>query len=289
MNDEVRHVNHPSGSVALTSRGNPTSTYQMRNPMRRLADACATELDVHCYFQHAACADLVPRGAAVLDVCCGRGLLIPFLHYRKRGPSVYVGVDIEPKNATWARGRDPRLESRSAPDWSFDCVFVQAEAARMVSQVRSAHDAGFGFVAYQSAIEHMHPAEQRASLAQAAALAAPGALLYLTFPVTSEGGGGDGPRYAVHCYEPKLSEVRQWLSAAGWREREVVGLCTVAGSFRAGLRGAELELAERLYRVLPREQALPAIAALFPSCATEVAVVAWRDAATPQGVAEEVP
>ena len=52
------------------------TTYQMRNCFRQFFDGVASELDVHCYFQHAFAADLCPKSGRVLDVCCGRGLLI---------------------------------------------------------------------------------------------------------------------------------------------------------------------------------------------------------------------
>ncbi len=79
----------------------------MRNPFRQFADGMASELDEHCYWQHAFAADLCKAGGRVLDVCCGRGLLIPFLRYRAK-PSLYVGVDLHPANAPWREGADPR-------------------------------------------------------------------------------------------------------------------------------------------------------------------------------------
>src|ERR1700734_225930 len=94
------------------------TTYQMRNPFRQFADGVASELDVHCYFQHAAAADLCPPVGRVLDVCCGRGLLIPFLRYRGT-PRLYIGVDIDEDNAKWTEGADPRQEEKIKTDWGF--------------------------------------------------------------------------------------------------------------------------------------------------------------------------
>lgn len=115
------------------------TTYQMRNCFRQFADSAASELDVHCYFQHAYAADLCPKGGAVLDVCCGRGLLIPFLRYRAEC-SLYVGVDIHPQNARWKDGADPRRESRQKTDWGFERIFVHSNVAEMAEPVLTATD-----------------------------------------------------------------------------------------------------------------------------------------------------
>ncbi len=80
------------------------TTYQMRNFFKQFADGVISELDVHCYAQHMTAASLLPKDGVVLDVCCGRGLLIPLLRYRGKAVGGYVGVDIAPKNAVWRDG-----------------------------------------------------------------------------------------------------------------------------------------------------------------------------------------
>ncbi len=265
------------------------TTYQMRNPFRQLYDAVATELDIHCYLQHAQAADLAAPGARVLDVCCGRGLLIPFLRYRGSPPALYVGVDAAPENARWKDGADPRREAEQKKDgWGFPVRFVQATANSMAGTV-GAVLAGtgdpcslFDLIVYTSAIEHMQPAWQAASLLECAKMTHAGTVLYLTCPVTAPGRSGYEAQYAAHVYEPSEAELLQWLDAAGWVVRRRQGLCTGAKAFRARLPKAELQQAEDLYDRLPREFALVLIATLFPACAQEMAYTCTRQA--PQGV-----
>ena len=258
------------------------TTYQMRNPYQQFYDACATELDAHCYFQHAAAADLCPKGGAVLDVCCGRGLLIPMLRYRaKPQPSLYAGVDIHPANAKWSRGADPRREAQQRPDgWGFPVVFAESDVATMAEPVRRAvlnvvpDFSGFDLVVYTSAIEHMQPAAQQASLVQARKVSKAGAVMYLSCPVTHPDPSRTGydTQYAAHVYEPTLDELRSWLAFSGWRIDRYVGLCSKAGTFRKMLVGDQLAYAERIYADQPREQALCTIGYIFPQVAEEMAI-----------------
>lgn len=258
------------------------TTYQMRNCYRQFSDGVANELDAHCYFQHAAAADLCPKGGAVLDVCCGRGLLIPMLRYRaKPDPCVYVGVDIHPSNAKWKDGADPRKSATEKPDgWGFPCVFVHSDVAEMAPPTFSATRSvipdfiGFDLVVYTSAIEHMQPKGQAASLVQSRRLTKHGGKMYLSCPVTHPDPDRTGydTQYAAHVYEPTMDELLQWLAFAGWRVDRTVGLCTKATIFRERLTGAQLEYAENIYRDMPREQALPTIGYLFPDTACEVAL-----------------
>lgn len=261
------------------------TTYQMRNPFKQFFDGVASELDVHCYLQHAAAADLCGKGARVLDVCCGRGLLIPFLRYRGNAPGLYVGVDIEPKNARWKDGADPRKESVTKEGgWGFPLVFVESGVDAMAEKVRASVDRhnfgpqpfGFDLVVYTSAIEHMQPAAQAASLGECAKLSSDSTLLYLSCPITAPGRSGYDAQYAAHVYEPTEDELKDWLRSSGWRILKRTGLCTGAKAFRALLSGDDLEQAEKVYRDMPREFALPVIAHLFPRCAQEVAYVCGR-------------
>jgi 2-polyprenyl-3-methyl-5-hydroxy-6-metoxy-1,4-benzoquinol methylase len=258
------------------------TTYQMRNTFKQFADGVASELDVHCYLQHAAAADLCPKGGSVLDVCCGRGLLLPFLRYRGSAPSLYVGVDAEPRYARWKDGADPRRESaQKEGGWSFKTVFVESLVDDMFDKVHAAL-AGpdgmrlFDLIVYTSAIEHMQPTAQASSLVQCGKLAHPGTLMYLSCPITEPGRSGYDAQYAAHVYEPTEAEIATWLNQAGWRILSRTGLCTGSKTYRRLLSGRDLAEAERIYRMLPREFALPTIAALLPASAQEVAYVCGR-------------
>jgi SAM-dependent methyltransferase len=253
------------------------STYQMRNPFHQFADCVVTELDVMNFHSLAFAADLCPKGGTVLDMCCGRGLLIPFLRYRDTKAALYVGVDIEPKNAQWRDGIDPRRRGGAEKrDWGFDLRFLASSVADMVEPLTALLDRppAFDLIAYTASIEHMQPEAQRASLHQAAQVAAPGAKLYLTCPTTPEDQeDGYACQYRAHIYEPKDSELRRWLAEAGWRVDLVTGLVTKTKRIKKVLAGADLERANELMRIMPRELALPVIAKLYPETSTEKAYV----------------
>lgn len=253
------------------------TTYQMRNCFVQLADAVATELDVMCYHMHAAAADLCPAGGRVLDVCCGRGLLIPFLRYRDRKPSLYVGVDIHSTNAIWREGKDPRRPSQVKTDWGFERVFVESNVAEMSGPIIEAvGPEPFDLIVYTSAIEHMQPEAQRNSLCECGKLSKPETVLYLSCPVTESGTSGYSTQYAAHVYEPTEAELLEWLKAAGWSVARKVGLCTKTGTFRKRLKGSALQGANYLYEVMPRELALPVIATMYPQAADEMAYICRR-------------
>lgn len=253
-----------------------STTYQMRVPFHQFADAVADSLDVMNYHSLAFAADLCPKAGAVLDMCCGRGLLIPFLRYRTSQPRLYVGVDLEPKNAKWKDGIDPRRRGgETKDDWGFDLRFVEATVAEMVEPLKEAlgDEARFDLITYTASIEHMQPDAQRLSLAQAAQVAAPGATLYLTCPVTEEGRDGYDCQYRAHVYEPKDSDLRAWLEAAGWQIDQEIGLVTKVGRLRDVLDGDRWAEADRLRAAMPRDLAMVVLGQLYPEAATEKAYV----------------
>lgn len=257
------------------------TTYQMRNPMVQFGDAVARPSDLHCYAQHAHAAEMFPDGGRVLDVCCGRGLMIPFLRYvgsTRRRPSFYVGVDIHRANATWVDGDDPRRRAGvpAASDWGFPAEFVESDAAGMTGPVRAvAGDGGFDLVVYTSAIEHMQPSSQEESLLRCAELARDGAVMYLSCPVTEPGRSGYECTYRAHVYEPSEEELTGWLSRAGWVVERRIGLVTSAKRVRS-LRGPARALADQVRASCPAFLRWVAIAAAIPDAATEVAFVCRR-------------
>jgi hypothetical protein len=131
----------------------------------------------------------------------------------------------------------------------------------------------FDLIVYTSSIEHMQPASQKQSLDECRQLAKPNTTLYLTCPVTPVGQNGYNCQYAAHVYEPGSLELQRWLTSTGWKVARSIGLSTGSKHFRAVLTGTALAGAERLYQLMPREQALPTIAVMYPMAATEIAFI----------------
>ena len=270
------------------------TTYQMRNPFHQFADAVATELDAFNYFSLARAADLCPHGGKVLDLCCGRGLLLPFLRYRNRQPAAYVGVDLAIKNATWREGvnRDPRRRGKVEMNdsWVFPRIFVEGSVGegmseRVRKQLREEEifretGGSFELIVFTSAIEHMQPEVQQQALIEAAYLSYAKTRLYLTCPITEEGRSGYDCQYAAHIYEPTEKELEEWLTQAGWRITDRIGLTTKIGKLKKVLSGKDLELAKLISRRGPRAMTLPMIASIFPESATEMAFLCERNPLT---------
>ena len=55
------------------------TTYQKRNFYMQFRDGFFSNLDVMNYIQHHAVALMAKKGMNVVDVCCGRSLVLPLL------------------------------------------------------------------------------------------------------------------------------------------------------------------------------------------------------------------
>ena len=263
------------------------TTYQMRNCFHQFADGVATELDAFNYFSLARAADLCPKAGRVLDLCCGRGLLIPFLRYRNRQPSAYVGVDLKSENAAWRFpiNRDPRRRGHVEMNesWHFPRIFIEGSVgAGLTSRVlegikdeEAFQKKGFAFdlIAFTSSIEHMQPEAQREALIEASRLINLKGRMYLTCPITPEDRNGYDCQYAAHVYEPKETELKLWLAVAGWEIEEEIGLVTKITHLKKTLTPDDLNIARDMNGRGPREMMLPLLAMMFPYAATEKAYI----------------
>ena len=89
------------------------TTYQMRNFYMQFRDGFFTNLDVMNYIQHLAAAHMAKKGMNVLDVCCGRSLMLPLLRYYAKDIASYTGVDISKANIKEAMRRRNCKEPRT--------------------------------------------------------------------------------------------------------------------------------------------------------------------------------
>jgi len=196
-----------------------------------------------------------------------------------------VGVDLEPKNAIWKDGRDPRRRGKEMmnDNWVFPRIFIPGSVgAGLTSRVlegikdeEAFQKKGFAFdlIAFTSAIEHMQPEAQREALIEASRLINLKGRMYLTCPVTPEDQDGYDCQYAAHIYEPKESELKLWLNAAGWEVEEEIGLVTKITHLKKTLTPDDLRIAKDMNGRGPREQMLPLLAMMFPYAATEKAFI----------------
>jgi SAM-dependent methyltransferase len=248
------------------------TTYQMRNFYRQLGDGYFTALDVMNYIQHQQVMKWIPKNAAVLDMCCGRGLMLPLLRYHKKEIRQYVGIDIKASNATFLEKRVTNGKPIEEDYYPFPVEFVEGNVATM-NEVLDLD--WFDFIIYTASIEHMHPDAGQASLAAARECATDGAMMYVTGPNTPEGQDGYDTQYRAHVYEWKVSELEAGLRETGW---EIVHKYSLLANKKDLKKAAKnrwlLELVEDLEKVIPNEWLIPVLAPAFPDIGKEMAILA---------------
>lgn len=251
------------------------TTYQMRNFYRQFGDGFFSRLDVFNYASHHQIARWAAKrpGARLLDVCCGRGLLLPLLRYHAKELGSYTGVDIEPKNATWQHQRvtDGKPLERPLGDYyPFRTEFVAGDVAEVD---RLLGDQRYDLIVYTASIEHMHPEHGARSLHALHALTHPSTLMVLTAPNTPEGQDGYETSKRAHVYEWKLSELRTALADAGWDVLDVWGIDIGVQTLAKLLTGSAGHLLDRARKFIPPDWLGPMLAAPFPEQASEVGLL----------------
>lgn len=197
------------------------TTYQMRNFYQQFHDGFFSNLDVMNYIQHFAAAQMAKKGANVVDVCCGRSLMLPLLRYYAKDINSYTGVDISMTNIKEAmRGASKKLQPGEYKTYyPFKVEWKNGNVAEM----SKAFPADFAdFVIYTSAIEHMHPDDGKQSLIECYKIMKSGAKMFLSCPNTP--GNGYNTQYRAHVYEWGYDELKTVLYEIGFKIRQEVGL-----------------------------------------------------------------
>lgn len=200
------------------------TTYQMRNFYMQFRDGFFTNLDVMNYIQHLAAAHMAKKGMNVLDVCCGRSLMLPLLRYYAKDIASYTGVDISKANIKEAM-RGATAKNLEPKDLTSYYPFRVGWKLGNVAEMSKVIPAGFAdFVIYTSAIEHMHPTDGAKSLAECYKAMKPGAKMFLSCPNTP--GNGYQTQYRAHVYEWGYDELKSKLAEIGFSIVQEVGLVT---------------------------------------------------------------
>lgn len=247
------------------------TTYQMRNFYRQFGDGFFSVLDVMNYIQHHQIASWCKKGNHVLDICCGRGLMLPLLRYQVKELGSYTGVDIEPKNAIFTRERVTDGKPIPPGYYPFPVAFVEANVAEMASKLSRQYDV----IIYTSAIEHMHKDMGQQSLVECRKVAKPETILILTCPNTPEDQDGFDTQYRAHVYEWKRSELLTGLRATHWQVITEYGLLLDKATLKVECEKLGIaRVFERLDKFIPSEWLIPVLSPLFPKVAKEIAFIA---------------
>lgn len=248
------------------------TTYQMRNFYKQFNDGFFTALDVMNYIQHHQVVKLLGKNDNVLDMCCGRGLLLPMIRYYKKTISTYTGVDIKVANAEFRTKRVTDGKKVGLGYYPFAVHFVESDVAKMSKTLPHKF---FDFIVYTSSIEHMHYDVGMQSLYEARKVATDEATLFLTCPNTPEDQDGYDTQYAAHVYEWKKSEVLDGLKQTGWKLKDCYGLLMNVTDIERAVKGKALENTfRRMRECIPAEWLGPIWATLFPDDAKELAYIA---------------
>jgi len=249
------------------------TTYQMRNFYKQMHDGFFSVLDIMNYIQHHQIVKWCKNGSEVLDVCCGRGLLLPMLRYQRKDIKGYTGVDIKKENATFMRSRVTDGKELSEDYYPFPVSFVQSNVARMAKKL----DKKFDFIVYTSAIEHMNKDHGVVSLQQCFKLLTKKGRLILTCPNTPEERSGYDTQYKAHVYEWKRSELITELDKAGFEVLHEYGVLISRKDLMQAVAGTQLEdTITKISEFIPSEWLLPVFAPLFPSVSKEIGFVCKR-------------
>ena len=248
------------------------STYQMRNMYRQLGDGFFTQLDVANYIVHHQVARWSKPGMHLLDVCCGRGLLLPLLRYIRPDLASYTGVDIEPRNATWLTKRVTDGKELPPDYYPFPVEFVHSNAAEMAGKLTRRFD----LVVYLFALEHMQKEAGEQSIRECRKVMKPGATLVITCPRTPEDRDGWDVQYkAAHVYEWKVSELHAALESSGFEIQNTYGvMVNISDAKKEAERIGLGTVVEQLSKFVPGDWLASVLAPYFTKVAKEVGVVA---------------
>lgn len=254
------------------------TTYQMRNFYLQMRDGFFSDLDVMNYIQHLSAVRMFKEGDVVLDVCCGRGLLLPLMRYHSKTIKKYIGVDIEEKNISSMKknicnGKDINPKEH----YPFDTEWVISNVSSMADKIKDKAD----FIVYTSAIEHMHKDHGEASIKECAKIIVPGGRMFLSCPNTPEGQDGYSVRYKAHVYEWKISELLESLEASGFLVEQVVGLTGSKKDFKTlvlpNLSKDARDFFDLAFKFLPTEFLKPILFLDYPELSSEVLLICRKE------------
>jgi len=263
------------------------TTYQMRNMYAQFGDGFISNLDVMNFIQHHSAALMARSGDRVLDVCCGRALMLPLLRWYRPKIHSYTGVDIHPQNFLEATRRSatkdisdrrlaPNTLGEGEPYYPFPVYYVEANAAEMADLLYELEYAPFDFVIYTASIEHMQRDAGERSLYECYRVMRPGAKLFLSSPNTSNKQNPYDTQYAAHLYEWPRDELLQVATQAGFRLLSEFGLTAKVRGYEEKLRRYYPELVPIFHRMreyLPSAWLYSVFPVLTPKIADEILLI----------------
>jgi|TARA_B100001964_G_C14238332_1_gene603641 2-polyprenyl-3-methyl-5-hydroxy-6-metoxy-1,4-benzoquinol methylase len=243
------------------------TTYQMRNFYNQLGDGFFSGLDIMNLIQHYKAVEMMNRGDVVLDVCCGRGLLLPLIRYYKREIEEYIGVDISERNIKEQTRRSGRKSIDGLDYYPFKVTHVISNVSEMSERIDSKID----FIVYTSSIEHMQKEDGIKSLLECYKLLKPEHKMFLSCPNTVEKKDPYDTQYAAHLYEWNLDELSTECKNVGFEIEKTFGLYAKKKKFDNLMEGNELY--KKFKEYIPTPFLMSFFPVIYPEYADEVLMI----------------
>lgn len=252
----------------------PYSVNQMDDFYAALSRGEVKPTGIMNYVQRLFIAERCEEAAAVIDVCCGRGLQLPVLIRYAPHVGRYVGLDISPANLEEARRRIADLDRSMSRGFPVD--LIECDVARQWPDL-----APFDVAVYTSALEHLPREQGTASLRSTCAALRPGGVMFLSTPNTP----GPAPRplqHRVHVYEWNSDELLPVLADCGFAVQDVVGLLPPVSAdcseiINSAYGPGAARWYDRMRQVVPEPFLGPVVASAMPGNAAEVMYVCTRE------------
>lgn len=254
------------------------TTYQMRNFYKQFADGFFSSLDVMNYIQHHAIIKRVKKDWRILDVCCGRGLLLPLLRYYMPTIQEYVGVDISETNIR-EQTRNSGAKKLNVPMDEYYPFKITHHIDSVESMDTFLMKNSFDFIVYTSAIEHMQKEVGYKSLQHCFTVLKPGHSLFLSCPNTTDKKDPYDTQYAAHVYEWDISELREAVQEIGFEIEEEYGLVAKTKDLEAWVENQQKSIQTRywaLKKYLPNQWLMSFFPILYPEAAAEILLICTK-------------
>ena len=254
------------------------TTYQMRNFYAQFADGFFSSLDVMNYIQHQSAVSRMKKNWRVLDVCCGRGLLLPLIRYYAKDIKEYVGVDISETNINEQLRRSGVKKIEDVEEYYPFKLTHLIESVEDMDQFLKPNS--FDFIVYTSAIEHMQKDVGFKSLQNCFKLLKKGCQMFLSCPNTTDKKNPYDTQYAAHVYEWDINELRQAVKQIGFTISEEYGLVGKVKKFEAWLLSQNKEKQkeyQNLKKYLPTPWLMAFMPILYPESASEVLLICTKE------------
>jgi len=250
------------------------TTYQMRNFYAQFADGFFSSLDVMNYIQHHAAVLKMKKNWRVLDVCCGRGLLLPLIRYYRRNISEYVGIDISESNIREQKRRSGIKKIKDIKEYyPFKISHVIGSVENMNTYF---HDNSFDFIVYTSSIEHMQRDIGYKSLQHCFSILKPGQEMFLSCPNTNDKQDPYDTQYAAHIYEWGINELKDAVIDIGFEISSEYGLVGKVKDFEKWINNQSENKKQQYFSLkeyLPSTWLMAFAPILYPEAAAELLLI----------------